>query len=70
MAADVARDDVTLIRGVRLVAGSPVLPYARLMGSGPGNFLLMTTDGALPWWEQFGVSQYLYYYTLAELQAM
>ena len=70
MAADIARDDEPLIVGVRLVAGSPVVTYPRLIGSGPGEFLLITNDGEMPWWEKFGVSQYLYYYTLSELQAL
>lgn len=70
MCVDITRDDTTLIVGARLVAGTPVISYKRLMGDGPGNFLLLTADGEMPWWEKFGVTQFLYYYTLAELQAL
>lgn len=66
MSASIARDGVPLISNVRVTAGTPLLPY-RYQES--GNFL-MTVDGeALPYWDQFGVTQFLVYVTPAELAA-
>jgi hypothetical protein len=65
MVADVTVDDVVMLRGVRLVAGEPAIPYPYL--SVWGNLVLMTTGDELPWWEQFGVSQTLYYLTPDEM---
>jgi hypothetical protein len=65
MVADVTVDDVVMLRGVRLVAGEPVIPYPYL--STWGNLVVVTAADELPWWEQFGVSQALYYLTPDEM---
>jgi hypothetical protein len=59
MLADVRRDGVVLVLGQRIVAGFPILPYRHL--SHQGNFAILTRDGKLPWWEEFGRSQSLVY---------
>lgn len=66
MAATIARDGVTLVSGARVVAGTPLLPY-RYQES--GNFLITTDAEALPYYDQFGVTQFLVYLTAAELAA-
>jgi hypothetical protein len=48
MVADVERDDVVLLYGVRVVAGSPIIPYGYLEA---GNFVLLTENDELPAWE-------------------
>ena len=66
MAATIARDGVTLVSAMRLTAGTPILPYRYQEA---GNFI-MTTDGeALPYYDQFGVTQFLVYLSAAELAA-
>ena len=66
MSASISRDGVALTNNVRIVAGSPLLPY---LYQEDGNFL-MTVDGdALPYWDQFGVTQFLVYLTADELAA-
>lgn len=60
MAADVTLDDVSLVAGVRIVAGTPIVPYAYLR-DGTGNFILLTESCALPDYRQFGVTQRLLY---------
>lgn len=65
MVADITVDNVVQLRGVRLVAGAPVIPYAYL--STWGNLVLYTGGDDLPWWEQFAVTQALYYLTPDEL---
>ncbi|MDX3877598.1 hypothetical protein [Achromobacter denitrificans] len=59
MLADVRRDGVDLVLGQRIVAEFPILPYRYL--SHQGNFAILTRDGELPWWEEFGRSQSLIY---------
>lgn len=63
MAADVSIDGAVVLRAVRLVAGTPVLPYAYMER---GN-LMFVTDGADPDWREFGRSQSLVYLTEADL---
>lgn len=58
MAADVAVNGVTILSGHRVVAGTPLIPYQYLEA---GNFLLLTADGDLPDWREFGGSQSLVY---------
>lgn len=66
MSATITRDGVTLISNVRVTAGTPLLPY-RYQES--GNFI-MTTDGeAIPYWDQFNVTQFLVYLSADELAA-
>jgi len=66
MAASISRDGVPLVSNVRIAAGTPLLPY-RYQES--GNFLLLTDGEALPYWDQFNVTQFLVYVTPAELAA-
>lgn len=66
MSATITRDGVTLVSNIRVTAGTPLLPY-RYQES--GNFI-MTTDGeAIPYWDQFNVTQFLVYLSAAELAA-
>ena len=65
MIADVKRDGVELVLGQRIVAEYPILPYRYL--SHQGNFAILTRDGQLPWWEEFGRSQSLIYLEPAEV---
>lgn len=65
MLADVRRNGVDLVLGQRIVAEFPILPYRYL--SHQGNFAILTRDGELPWWEEFGRSQSLIYLEPAEV---
>ena len=66
MSASITRDGVVLISNVRVTAGTPLLPYRYQEA---GNFI-MTTDGeAIPYWDQFGVTQFLVYLSADELAA-
>jgi hypothetical protein len=71
MAVDVDLNDTPILRGQRVVAGLPVIPYRRLIegvAPGAGNFMFVTVDDAYPWWERFGVDQSLVYVTAADLE--
>lgn len=66
MAATITRDGVTIVSNMRVTAGTPLLPYRYQEA---GNFI-MTTDGeAIPYWDQFNVTQFLVYLSAAELAA-
>ena len=66
MAATITRDGVTIVSNIRVTAGTPLLPYRYQEA---GNFI-MTTDGeAIPYWDQFGVTQFLVYLSAAEVAA-
>lgn len=64
MVADVSRDNVVILRGSRIVAGTPIVPYKYLE---VGNFAIITEDGDLPDYTKFGDSQFLIYATPSEL---
>lgn len=65
MAASIERAGVPLATGQRVVAGQPIIPYAYLAED--GNFIISTEGESLPDWQQFGVSQFLYFATAAEI---
>lgn len=70
MAVDVTRDDEIVVRGQRVVANTPLLPY-RYLEDNSGNFMFVsTTDGMLPRWEDFGVETQLLYTSGPELEAI
>lgn len=63
----VSRDDVVLFQGLRVVAGSPLIPYRYQEA---GNFIFTTVDDAFPFYQEFGVTQSLLYFTAAELETL
>lgn len=65
MIADIALNDELLLRGIRFCAGTPLIPYRHLQGS--GNFLLLIAAEELPDWQLFGSSQQLVYVAPGEL---
>lgn len=67
MAVTISRDSVLLVENLRMVAGTPLLPYAY---QEEGNFVLQTLDGDLPDYTMFGVSQSLLYVTADEIAAL
>jgi len=68
MVVDLVRDSIEILRGQRIVAGTPIIPYRHLQGD--GNFLLLTDGDELPNWERFEVDQQLIYATAAEIAAI
>lgn len=58
-------NDVTLLSGQRIVAGSPLIPYRYMQDS--GNFWLLTEDDELPYYTLFGVDQQLVYASAGEI---
>lgn len=66
MSVDITINGVVILTGARVVAGTPVIPYKALMN---GNLLFLTQNDALPNYTQFNNTQFLYYASIAELEA-
>jgi hypothetical protein len=66
MTASITRDGTPVARNTLAVAGTPLLPYRHQEA---GNFLFTTEDEALPYYDQFGLTQFLVYVTADELAA-
>lgn len=66
MSASIARDGAAVVTNMRVTAGTPLLPY---LYQESGNFLVTTEAEALPYYDQFGVTQFLVYVTADELAA-
>lgn len=64
MCCDLSINSVVILTSQRLVAGSLVIPYKYLEN---GNFIIITLNDELPYYEQFGATQFLIYYTPEEL---
>lgn len=68
MSVDILRAGEVIVSGQRIVAGQPFLPYVVLEGQ-YGNFVMLTQDGDLPDYTQFGLTQVLVWATAAEIGA-
>ncbi|MGJ0509064.1 MAG: phage baseplate plug family protein [Methylocystis sp.] len=64
MSADVKRGDEYVVRGARVVAGTPLVPYEYLI---EGNFVLNTENEEYPSYLMFGTTQTLLYVTADEI---
>lgn len=68
MVADISRDGVLLVEGVRAVASVPLIPP--YLEQGGGNFAFVCNTDDLPFYTSFGSSQFLVYLTADELAAL
>lgn len=68
MCCTLVLNDVTILSGQRIVAGSPLIPYRYLQGS--GNFWILTDGDDMPYYTEFGVTQQLVYMGAAEYAAV
>jgi uncharacterized protein DUF6983 len=69
MAATIARDNVIIQSGTRIVSGTPLMPY-QYQEDDAGNFIMLTANQEYPYYTQFGISQYLVYASEDELNAI
>jgi len=67
LAVSITRDDILLLDSVRVVNGTPLIPYSKLA---TGNFILVINNEELPNWELFGTTQILYFLSESELAAL
>lgn len=66
MVCTIVRDDVVLVQNVRLLPDAYVLPYDYLEG-GQGNFFFSVQDEEMPWWESFGITQFMVWVSADEI---
>jgi len=66
LVATIQRDGVTLIEGVRIVAGEFIIPYPYLSIA---NFYLETQNNQLPDYTLLGTTQFLIFMTEDEVRA-
>ena len=64
MAATITRNDEIIVSGQRCVAGFPIIPFRYLE---KGNFMFTTENDEMPYYEQFGSTQFLYFTPAEEL---
>ena len=69
MVCSIERDGVLLIQNTRMVADQFVLPYEYLH-TGFGNFFISTTGEEIPYYDQFGVTQFMVYATADEIASV
>jgi hypothetical protein len=67
LACSIARNNITLITGCRVVNGTPLIPYSELA---TGNFIFVITDEELPDYTKFNTTQVLYFLSADELAAL
>ncbi len=65
MYASISIDNVPIVTAARCVAGALIIPAQYLEVS--GNLAIATNDGDNPDYNQFGNTQFLIYYSAAEL---
>lgn len=59
-------DGVLVTSGLRFYADTPLIPYAYQEADG-GNFVFTTSLDALPDFTEYGVTQFLFYVSAAEV---
>ena len=69
MSFNLDRAGVRVISGQRIVAGQLLLPYQYTEG-GAGNFMFLTNNGDLPYYDQFTTTQSFIYASNDELEAV
>lgn len=69
MIIDVVINDVPVITGVRITGDDFIIPYS-YMGVLQGNLMLTTQQDFLPDFNQFGLTQKLYYWSPEEMQSI
>lgn len=57
MFVDVTLNDIVILLGSRVVAETPLMPYPHLALA--GNFVLLTENNDMPYWEKFETNQQL-----------
>jgi hypothetical protein len=64
MAVTLIRNDETLYTNLRTVAGTPLIPYRYQQR---GNLIFETQDEEIPYYNQFGITQFLIYASASEI---
>lgn len=65
MAVDIVRSETPIVLGMRAVSGYFLIPYKYLES---GNFIFITANEEYPDYTQFGITQFLIYFSQSELE--
>lgn len=69
MTISISRNGDSVVKGLRCVPATPLIPYAYLEGL-TGNFAFITQGGAYPHYSRFGGTDTLWYLTAQELREL
>lgn len=69
MAISITRDAQTVVKGLRCLPLTPLIPYAYLEGL-TGNFAFVTQGDVYPHYSRFGGTDTLWYLTVQELKEL
>lgn len=69
MAITITKDDVVLVENARLLPNGFIL-RTHLVDPDAGNFFMFVQDDQIPMWNNFGITQFLQYFTSDELEAL
>ena len=64
MSFTMIRNEVTLYTNLRIVSGFPFIPYRY---QERGNFMIETQNDCLPYFDQFGITAFLLYFSPSEV---
>jgi hypothetical protein len=67
--ANISRNEILLIEGVRCVGATPLIPY-KYLRVGSGNFIFSTPKELIPYYPNFGIDQFLFYFSESELESL
>lgn len=67
MSCSIIRDNIAIQDNARISAGYLLIPYKYQEN---GNFFILTENDDYPYYDQFGITQYLIYITQAELDVL
>jgi hypothetical protein len=66
MFVDIIQNGTPLVLGMRAVAGTFLIPYEYLATL--GNFLIITANEEYPYYTEFGIDQFLIYFSQSDLE--
>lgn len=69
MTITIAKDDETIISGMRCIPDTPLIAYRHMEGM-TGNFYFFTANGEYPHFSRFAGTDALVYATAAELEVL
>ena len=67
MAVDILRNNEIVVQSQRALANYPLIPYKYLEN---GNFIFLTENWEYTFYTEFAISQFLYFATQLELEAI
>lgn len=67
MTIDISQNNSVVLSGMRMIPDALLIPYKYLEA---GNFVVVTANEEYPIYTEFGATQFMFYFTQAELEAI